>query len=70
MVLTHDGMQCHRPAPALSARLGRYGGRTTDRKGRQVQKIKKSLLGWKPLGYSLATMAIVALAAGAKWRPR
>jgi hypothetical protein len=35
-----------------------------------VNKIHKSLMGWKPLLYSLATIATVALAAGAKWRPR
>ena len=34
-----------------------------------MDKIKHALRGWKPLAYSLTTMATVVLAAGAKWRP-
>ena len=34
-----------------------------------MKKTKKTLAGWAPLFYSLATLATMALAAGAKWRP-
>ena len=34
-----------------------------------MKKVKTLLQGWKPLAYSLTTMATVVLAAGAKWRP-
>jgi hypothetical protein len=33
--------------------------------------VKKRLkMSWRPLLYTLATLATLALAAGAKWRPR
>jgi hypothetical protein len=35
-----------------------------------VKKIQQKLMEWKPLMYSVATLATVALVAGAKWRPR
>ena len=34
-----------------------------------MNKIKKALMGWKPLFYSLASLATLVMAAGAKWRP-
>jgi hypothetical protein len=34
-----------------------------------MAKIKQTLQGWKPYAYALTTMACMALAAGAKWRP-
>ena len=34
-----------------------------------MQKLKNTLMGWKPMLYSMATLATVVLAAGAKWRP-
>ena len=35
-----------------------------------MKKLQKVTMGWRPLMYSLATLATLALAAGAKWRPR
>jgi len=35
----------------------------------QVNKIRKTLMGWKPLMYSIASLATLVMAAGAKWRP-
>ena len=34
-----------------------------------MDKVKKTLTAWKPMLYSMATLATVVLAAGAKWRP-
>jgi len=34
-----------------------------------VNKIEKALKGWQPIFYSLATLATLVMAAGAKWRP-
>ena len=34
-----------------------------------MNKVKTTLMGWKPLLYSLTALATVVLAAGAKWRP-
>ena len=34
-----------------------------------MNKVQKALMGWKPMLYSLTTLATVVLAAGAKWRP-
>ena len=34
-----------------------------------MNKVRKTLMGWKPMLYSLTTLATVVLAAGAKWRP-
>ena len=34
-----------------------------------MEKLKNKLMGWKPMLYSMATLATVVLAAGAKWRP-
>jgi hypothetical protein len=34
-----------------------------------MDSIKKTLMGWKPMLYSLSTLATVLVAAGAKWRP-
>jgi hypothetical protein len=42
----------------------------TGTKGSGVTKILKLLMSWRPLTYSLASFATLALAAGAKWRPR
>ena len=34
-----------------------------------MEKLKNTLMGWKPMLFSMATLATVVLAAGAKWRP-
>ena len=34
-----------------------------------MEKLKTTLRGWTPMLYSMATLATVVLAAGAKWRP-
>jgi hypothetical protein len=36
----------------------------------QVKKVTRIIGSWRPLLYTAATMATLALAAGAKWRPR
>lgn len=40
------------------------------RRDGHLSKARKILASWRPLFYSLATLAIMALASGAKWRPR
>jgi hypothetical protein len=35
-----------------------------------VSKAKKIVSSWRPLFYSLATLVMLVIAGGAKWRPR
>jgi hypothetical protein len=35
-----------------------------------MKRIKKCLMSWRPMVYSFAALAAMALAAGAKWRPK
>lgn len=35
-----------------------------------MRKLSKLLTSWRPTIYSFAVLAMMALAAGAKWRPR
>ena len=46
------------------------GAQNHQEKGRFHEQEQNTLMGWKPMLYSLATLATVVLAAGAKWRPR
>ena len=34
-----------------------------------MDKLKKAFRGWHPMVYSLASLATLVMAAGAKWRP-
>jgi hypothetical protein len=35
-----------------------------------MDRLHSKLMGWRPLLFSFATFAALALAAGAKWRPK